>query len=220
MGRVLQEASEWIVRLVWTNILWVAFTIIGAGIFGIMPATVALFTVTRKWKLKEFDFSIRKTFAETYKKEFARSNIIGLIFAIIGVLLYLDLKIAESMQGIFSMVLYVFLAFLLLLFVNTLVYFFPLYVHYQYSIKEYIKQSFIISLISPTATFLIAGGLFFIGYLLTNMPGLIPFILGVLPAYWIMNVCINRFRVLEKQYQQTEVSLNVEKNINYKENGV
>ncbi|WP_279326382.1 YesL family protein [Bacillus litorisediminis] len=94
------------VRLVWTNLLWMAFTIMGAGVFGIMPATVAMFTVTRKWKLKEFDFSIRKLFIATYKREFVRSNIIGLIFSIIGVLLYIDLKIAEAMQGTFSVILY------------------------------------------------------------------------------------------------------------------
>ncbi|WP_051428245.1 YesL family protein [Bacillus sp. J33] len=201
MGRIFQEASEWIVRLAWSNFLWIAFTAVGAGVFGIMPATVALFTVTRKWKLKEFDFSIRKLFIATYKKEFVRSNVTGMIFAIIGVLLYFDLKIAEGMQGTISVVLYVFIGFIILLFVNTVIHFFPLYVHYHYSVKEYIKQSFIISLISPTSTFLIAIGLFFIGYLLVNMPGLIPFLLGVLPAYWIMNVSINRFQALEKQYK-------------------
>ncbi|MFT4414801.1 YesL family protein [Fredinandcohnia humi] len=210
MGKMFQEASEWIVRLIWTNLLWMAFTILGIGIFGIMPATVALFTVTRKWKLKEFDFSIRKLFITTYKKEFVRSNLIGLIFTVIGILLYIDLKLAEAMQGTFSVVLYVFIGFLLLLFVNTVVHFFPLYVHFHYSLKEYIKQSFIISLISPTSTFLIAIGLFFVGYLLQNMPGLLPFILGVLPAYWIMNVCMNRFYALEKQ--QASVHINYRKN--------
>jgi uncharacterized membrane protein YesL len=220
MGRMFQEASEWIVRLVWSNFLWIAFTVVGAGVFGIMPATVALFTVTRKWKLKEFDFSIRKLFIATYKKEFVRSNATGMVFVIIGVLLYLDLKIAEGMQGTISVVLYVFIGFIILLFVNMVIHFFPLYVHYHYSVKEYIKQSFIISLISPTSTFLIAIGLFFIGYLLANMPGLIPFLLGVLPAYWIMIVCLNRFHALEKQYKQTKVSIHINENINYRKNGV
>ncbi|MCH1625216.1 YesL family protein [Fredinandcohnia quinoae] len=213
MGKMLQEASEWIVRLVWTNLLWFGFMIAGLGVFGFMPATVALFAVTRKWKLKDFDASILKTFKETYRKEFLRSNLIGLIFALIGFLLYVDLKIAEGMQGTFSIVLYVFIGFIILLYVNTIVHFFPIYVHYQYSMKEYIKQSFIISLISPTSSLLIVIGLFFIGYLIMNMPGLIPFVIGVLPAYWIMNVSLKRFLALEKQHAIVHTEMQMEESI-------
>lgn len=214
MGRMLQEVSEWIVRLVWTNILWFVFIVAGLGVFGIMPATVALFAVTRKWKMKDLDVSLLKTFKETFKKEFVRSNCIGLIYAVIGFFLYVDLRIAESMEGTFSVILYVFISFIILLYLNAIVHFFPLYVHYHYSLKDYIKQSFIISLISPFSTLLICIGLFFIGYLITNMPGLIPFILGVLPAYWIMNVCIKRFKILEQQQSQVNKHMKIEESIN------
>lgn len=196
---MFHEASEWIVRLVWTNILWFVFIVAGLGVFGIMPATVALFTVTRKWKMGDLDVSILKVFKETFRKEFVRSNILGLIFAAISCFLYVDLKIAENMEGTFSVILYVFISFIILLYLNTLIHFFPVYVHFNYSLRDYIKQSFIISLISPVSTILMTAGLFFIGYLIVNMPGLLPFISGVLPAYWIINVCIIRFKTLEQQ---------------------
>lgn len=214
MGRMLQEVSEWIVRLVWTNILWFVFIVAGLGVFGIMPATVALFAVTRKWKMKELDVSILKIYKETFKKEFVRSNCIGLIFAAIGFFLYVDLRIAENMEGTFSVILYVFISFIILLYLNTIIHFFPVYVHYHYSIKGYIKQSFIISLISPFSTLLIGIGLFFIGYLITNMLGLLPFISGVLPAYWIMNVCINRFNTLERQQSQVNKQMKFKESVN------
>ncbi|MFJ7975138.1 YesL family protein [Peribacillus sp. JNUCC 23] len=214
MGRMLQEVSEWIVRLVWTNILWFVFIVAGLGVFGIMPATVALFAVTRKWKMKELDVSILKIYKETFKKEFVRSNCIGLIYAAIGFFLYVDLRIAENMEGTFSVILYVFISFIILLYLNTIIHFFPVYVHYHYSIKEYIKQSFIISLISPFSTLLIGIGLFFIGYLITNMLGLLPFISGVLPAYWIMNVCINRFNTLERQQSQVNKQMKFKESVN------
>lgn len=211
---MLQEVSEWIVRLVWTNILWFVFIVAGLGVFGIMPATVALFAVTRKWKMKELDVSILKIFKETFKKEFVRSNCIGLIYAAIGFFLYVDLRIAENMEGTFSVILYVFISFIILLYLNTIVHFFPVYVHYHYSIREYIKQSFIISLISPFSTILIGIGLFFIGYLITNILGLLPFISGVLPAYWIMNVCINRFNTLERQQSQVNKQMKFKESVN------
>lgn len=199
MGRMFHEASEWIVRLVWTNILWFVFIAAGLGVFGIMPATIALFTVTRRWKMGNLDVSILKVFKETFRKEFIRSNILGLIFAAIGVFLYIDLKIAENMEGTFSVILYVFISFIILLYLNAFIHLFPVYVHFEYLLRDYIKQSFIISLISPVSTILMAAGLFFIGYLIVNMPGLLPFISGVLPAYWIINVCIRRFKTLEQQ---------------------
>lgn len=199
MGRMFHEASEWIVRLVWTNILWFVFIAAGLGVFGIMPATIALFTVTRRWKMGDLDVSILKVFKETFRKEFIRSNILGLIFAAIGVFLYIDLKIAENMEGTFSVILYVFISFIILLYLNAFIHLFPVYVHFEYLLRDYIKQSFIISLISPVSTILMAAGLFFIGYLIVNMPGLLPFISGVLPAYWIINVCIRRFKTLEQQ---------------------
>lgn len=199
MGRMFHEASEWIVRLVWTNILWFVFIAAGLGVFGIMPATIALFTVTRRWKMGDLDVSILKVFKETFMKEFIRSNILGLIFAAIGVFLYIDLKIAENMEGTFSVILYVFISFIILLYLNAFIHLFPVYVHFEYLLRDYIKQSFIISLISPVSTILMAAGLFFIGYLIVNMPGLLPFISGVLPAYWIINVCIRRFKTLEQQ---------------------
>jgi uncharacterized membrane protein YesL len=214
MGRMFHEASEWIVRLVWTNILWFVFIVAGLGIFGIMPATVALFTVTRKWKMGDLDVSILKVFKETFRKEFVRSNILGLIFAAIGCFLYIDLKIAENMEGTFSVILYVFISFIILLYLNALLHFFPVYVHFKYSLRDYIKQSFIISIISPVSTILMAAGLFFIGYLIVNMPGLLPFISGVLPAYWIMNVCIKRFKAIEQQQITENKLIKMEEMIN------
>lgn len=208
MGRMFHEASEWIVRLVWTNILWFVFIAAGLGVFGIMPATIALFTVTRRWKMGNLDVSILKVFKETFRKEFIRSNILGLIFAAIGVFLYIDLKIAENMEGTFSVILYVFISFIILLYLNAFIHLFPVYVHFEYLLRDYIKQSFIISLISPVSTILMAAGLFFIGYLIVNMPGLLPFISGVLPAYWIINVCIRRFKTLGNKFVKMEEMTN------------
>jgi len=196
MGKVLYEGCQWVTRLVWVNIAWLLFIVAGLGIFGVMPATIALYTITRRWAQKDFGVPIWNTFFKVFKQEFYRSNIIGLFFALIGGFLWIDVRIAGAMQGTFSVMLYFFLYFLIFLLLNAFIHFFPIYVHFQYTIRDYIKQSFIISIISPASTILIAVGLFFIGYLMRNIPGLIPFASGVLPAYWIMTVCLRRFRKL------------------------
>jgi len=105
--KLFQTFSEWLIRLIWTNLLWIFFTVAGLGVFGIMPATVAMFTVTRRWNMKETEFSIWHLFKDTYIKSFKESNLIGLIFLLIGGFLFLDLSFSEQMTGFFSLFLYV-----------------------------------------------------------------------------------------------------------------
>ncbi|MCJ7842235.1 YesL family protein [Lederbergia sp. NSJ-179] len=199
--KLFQIASEWLLRLIWTNLLWIGFTLLGLGILGFMPATVAMFTVLRKWTMKEFDTPIWPLFTSTYFKEWKKSNKIGVIFALIGLFLFLDLSFSEQMKGFFSLFLYVFFLFLFLIYFLTLAFFFPLYVQYTFTIKEYIKQSLIHAIASIKDIIILLLGLIFIGYLLTKIPGLIPFLGVVLPSYWIMTICMKRFRKLEKQQQ-------------------
>lgn len=196
--KMFQHVTEWILRLIWTNILWIGFTLFGLILLGIMPATVSLFTVTRKWTRKELDFSIWEVFTETYFKEWKDSNKIGLVFLLISFVLLVDLRFASEMDGIFSIFLYVFFIALAFFFIMTLVFFFPIYVHYTFSLKDYVKQSFIYSLASFKETVMIIIGVFLIGFLIYGTPGFIPFLTGVLPAYWIMNVCMKKFRKLER----------------------
>ncbi|KPC99769.1 hypothetical protein LR69_02005 [Geobacillus sp. BCO2] len=76
----LYRACEWITRLAYINLLWLVFTVFGLVILGIAPATVALFTIVRKWLLfHDHDVPVLKTFVRTYKGEFWRANRIGLL---------------------------------------------------------------------------------------------------------------------------------------------
>ena len=202
--KLFQIVSEWLLRLIWTNLLWIGFTLLGLGIFGIMPATVAMFTVVRRWTMKDFDTPIWSLFKTTYFKEWKKSNLIGVIFALIGGFLFLDLSFSEQMTGFFSLFLYVFFLVLFMIYILTLAFFFPLYVQYTFTIKEYIKQSLFHAIASIKDIIILLLGLAFIVYLLAKVPGLIPFLGGVLPSYWIMTICMKRFRKMEKTVKLKE----------------
>ena len=135
---------DWIWRVVSANLCWIAFTILGLGVLGFFPSTVALFTIVRKWIRKETDLSVWKTFKHVYVKEWKRSNGIGLVFYCIGLFLFVDIRIVIGMMtGIFvnfSARIFYTLSFL---FIMSIGYFFAIYVHYELSNKEYIKQSFL-----------------------------------------------------------------------------
>ena len=192
-------AFEWVWRIVSVNLGWIAFTILGLGIFGFFPASVALFTIVRKWLKKDIDMPVWKTFATVYFKEWKRTNGIALIYYAIGMFLFIDIRIVmDLMNGMFSIFLLVFLYIVSCLVLLSVGYFFAIYVHYQLSIKDYIKQSFLFAATSISTTIWIAAGLSLVIIVLFKVPGLLLFISGVAPAYWMMVVCMNRFRQLEK----------------------
>lgn len=192
-------AFEWVWRIVSVNLGWIAFTILGLGIFGFFPASVALFTIVRKWLKKDMDMPVWKTFATVYFKEWKRTNGIALIYYAIGMFLFIDIRIVmDLMNGMFSIFLLVFLYIVSCLVLLSVGYFFAIYVHYQLSIKDYIKQSFLFAATSISTTIWIVAGLSLVIIVLFKVPGLLLFISGVAPAYWMMVVCMNRFRQLEK----------------------
>jgi len=194
------EICELIWRVVLVNVCWIAFTVLGLGILGFFPSSVALFTIVRKWLRKDTDTPVWKTFKHVYFKEWKRSNGIGLVFYSIGLFLFIDIRITEGlMTGVFSSILLVILYFLAFLLLLSLGYFFAIYVHYEFSNKEYIIQSFLFTVTSLPSTIWIGAGLFVIGSLMNELPGLIPFISAVAPAYWMMKVSLNRFNLLEKR---------------------
>src|SRR4051812_27089176 len=103
--------SDWIMRLAYVNLLWFSFTLLGGIIFGIMPATIALFAITRKWEMdKEEDFPIFKTFWESYRKDFIKANLLGVFLFIAGgivVLYYVYLDVLpNNLSNIFQIIFY------------------------------------------------------------------------------------------------------------------
>ncbi|MFP9129184.1 YesL family protein [Niallia sp. BSM11] len=202
-GSSIIVVCEWIWRGIFVNLCWITFIVLGLGIFGFFPATVALFTIVRKWLRKDTDFPIWKTFKQVYLKEWKRSNQIGLVFYSIGLFLYLDIRLTETfMSGVLASFLSIIFSIMLLILLLVVSYFFAVYVHYELSNKEYIKQSFLITLTSLPSTIGIGAGFFVIGSLINQMPGLIPFISAVAPAFWMMKVCLSRFALLESRVQQ------------------
>ncbi|MBY0146206.1 YesL family protein [Neobacillus niacini] len=195
---------EWIWRAILANLYWIAFTILGLGVFGFFPASIALFTIVRKWLRKETDLPVWKTFKQVYFKEWKRSNGIALVFYSIGFFLFVDIRIVEQlMTGFFASFLLIILYILVFVLLLAVGYFFSIYVHYELSNKEYVKQSFLFTLTGLPSAIWIGAGLAVIGMLLMRIPGLIPLIAGVAPTYWMMRVSLNRFNRLEQRMSQS-----------------
>lgn len=194
------KISEWIMKLAYLNLLWLMFTILGLLIFGLFPATSAMMTVIRKLIMGETDIPVFKTFFTSYKKEFMKSNVIGLIMVVIGYFLYVDLSIVREANGVLSL-LYFPLVMIFLGYLLTLFYVFPIIVHYDTKIIQAIRNSFLIMLMNPISTILMVIGSTSIYFLMTTIPGLIPFFCGSLFSFVIMWSALLAFSKIEKKQE-------------------
>lgn len=175
--------SEWVMRFMYVNILWILFTLMGFVIFGFFPATTAMFTVLRKWVLKQTEIPVFKTFWLTYKKEFLKSSLIGLIIVLFGSFMFLNLKIIDAATIPTLKLLYIPNVIVILIFLLTLLYIFPVYVHYNVGTIGVIKNAFLLMTTNPIATFSMGTLTGFTLFVFYQFPGLIPFFSGSLIAF-------------------------------------
>lgn len=180
----LYTMSEWFVRITFLSLLWYAFTLLGLVVFGISPATAALFTVVRKWVRKDTEFPILSIFWKTFKMEFVKSNITGLFMFLTGVFFYIDFRLISSAENIIFQILFYCLMIIIILYVMTSLYVFPVYVNYELKVTHLLKNSVLIASTNPLNTVIMLMGFFLIFYMLTLFPTFIVFVgpslLGIL----------------------------------------
>ena len=178
--------TEWVTRLAYVNFLWVFFTLAGLGLFGFFPATVAMFAVVRKWVRKETDVPVFPLFWKTYKADFLKSNRLGLIISFAGFVLYFNFTVIEAAVVPAFKWLYIPYVMITVIYILTLLYIFPVFVHFNMKIKEVVKNAFILMAVSPLVTcsmVVLTGALCF---LFLQFPGVIPFFSGSLIAILLM----------------------------------
>lgn len=187
MGKLF-TICEWIMKLAYVNLLWFLFSIGGLVIFGFFPATVALFTIVRKWIVKETDLPIWRTFLTVFLKEFKSSNKLGQVFIFSGIFLSFDVFYIRTIEGLFQFILIIPLLIIAAVYLMVLLYIFPLYVHYEFTFKDYLKNAFFLSIFHFHITLLMLVSLIAILFLLLYQPGLIPFF-SVVSIAWILMFC-------------------------------
>ncbi|MFO6495069.1 MULTISPECIES: YesL family protein [Bacillus] len=172
---MIYNGCEAAVKIAMLNGLWILFTVCGGIVLGWAPSTAAMFTVVRKWLFGYTDLPLFKTFYQTYKKEFAKANGIGLILAAAGYILFVNYQFFHIREDLFSIMISYATLLAGLAYAMVLIYIFPLYVHFELPFSRYFSQAVLIGLLRPltTAGLAAAGGL--VVCVLITVPGLIPF---------------------------------------------
>lgn len=136
---------EWVMRLALLNVLFVFFSCAGLIIFGVSPAYTAMTTIFKQLYEGQ-DVPIISSFYKVFKYEFLKSNKFGLIYAYIGILLFLNFLFTQTLPTQFhtiAMFIIILFAFLLL---SSIIYVFPLYIKFETSTWRLIKNSFYLAL--------------------------------------------------------------------------
>ena len=143
--------------LFWLNLLYIlcCIPVITAG-----AATTALYYVTLKMAKDEEGY-ITKSYFKSFKQNFVQATVIWLVILVIGVVMFMDLRIANggNMAEILktttvSNVVIVAVGVMLIILCMTLTYVFPLLAQFDNTVMNTVKNAFLLSIRHLPYTFL------------------------------------------------------------------
>ena len=160
----LYESIEWVTRFAYLQLLWILGTFAGLIIFGIYPATGAVFSVTRQWLQGNSDKKLLPMFISYYRQDFVKTNLLGTWVTFLLLLIYLNVFYLQNQASLLAIP---FLAFLFIISLY-LLYVFPVYAHFEYSVGEVIKNAFLFPIVKLSATLaqIVTSGLLIVLYFL------------------------------------------------------
>lgn len=168
-------ATNWLVKLVFINIIWMLFNIptiltivnlfisetkgqltfsilliLTIAILFFYPATTAMFGVIRVLIMKQPNARIIRTYWKTYKENYIRSILGGLVFVLLSIVIifyfiFFDLQSAKVIK-------YLVYAILLYLFMSNMHYF-SSNVHSEITFIESVKNAFLLTIKNPIVSF-------------------------------------------------------------------
>ncbi|WP_077620722.1 YesL family protein [Bacillus sinesaloumensis] len=195
-------ATIWISKFAYLNLLWIGFSLVGLVVLGFFPSTAAMFSIIRKWLMGETDIPVFSTFWSTYKAEFWRSNGLGLIIAIVGGLIVLNLLVVNNSSGSLFGAIQIPIYLFIFVVGMTALYIFPVFSHFELKVVHIIKNSFLLMLINPLENILMIISLVTVFFVVKYMPGLGFFFGGSLSAAIIMAACYRAIKKMENKKEQ------------------
>lgn len=198
----LDRLFTWITRLVVLNLLWIFYTIIGLVVGGIFPATLSVLKIFRKWIIGEEEVPLWSTFRQEYRRDFIKSNIIGWILTLAGMILFMNYLVIKSTENI-SVLIPVAFYILIILYINVLIWSFPQLAHYNGEIKVFLKNAIILGFGKLHYTIAIIIYLFIVMYISLSFPGILPFFTVSIGAFGWIWLSMNLFQKMDLKSEQT-----------------
>ncbi|MFD1430254.1 YesL family protein [Lacticaseibacillus mingshuiensis] len=180
------------------NLCWFLFTLEGGIVLGIVPATLTAFDCIRDKMKNNYDGKVYREFKQFYWANFKSSWKITLSFAAAGFILLVETAMLNGV-GQSNVVIEIMLKLTRMLIVLTMVFFFPVYSHFDVHGFRAWLQPFLFLFICPLQVVLIVL-MIAVTALLYMINPLLVFFLGIgLPAYVIMGMMLRKFNKLAEK---------------------
>jgi uncharacterized membrane protein YesL len=174
--------------------------------FTVFPATSALFSVARKWVMGEADLSVVKVYFKGYKENYKQSMLGGLFYTLLIVIMVVDYNVYMKELKNLQIIGMIMLVLLLVLFIS-LFNFFSLVAHYHLKVTLLIKNSILLTLISPLRALYTVVFTVVLAMVTFKFPWLIFFGFGSLTAYMAFfnfNAAYNKLQAKAEKMKASE----------------
>lgn len=133
------------------HILWLIYSL---PVITIGASTTALYYAMMK-RIQTDDGTIFHNFHSSFRSNFKQSTILWIFMFLVGMILLLDFYFCNLMQGTIKTILFIPYILILLPYCFTSLYLFPVQAKFDNSIKQNLKNAFLMSLIHLPYTFLL-----------------------------------------------------------------
>lgn len=168
------------------TLLWL---IVSIPIVTFFPATTAMFGVFRAWEDNEGAGLVGPFFA-AFRKRFLQSLLVGVVWAIIGGILLVDIVATRSMTGAVAIPLFIATLSLTLFYTMLTIYIYPILANARTTAIGVVKNAFLLSLSQPLLSLITTFGLLLFAIVLWIFPFAI--IIFGSPIAFGLNALFNR----------------------------
>ena len=174
------------------NLMWLVACLPVVTIF---PSTAAMFGVVRDW-VRGKEGSLTRTFTARFRENLGQSLLVGAIWTVFGVALFLDFLVANQLSYWAEIILKSVLVLVCTVYAFGSVYLFPVMVHYETDWKTVIKNCLLISIgRMPTTVVCLVFLVVMVG--LTVVVPFLVVITGSITAYGVYRLCDRVFRNID-----------------------
>jgi len=198
----IYEVFNRIYYLMKLNGLWLLFTLLGGVVFGIIPATIALYACIRQQIRNESETHLFQMFKKYYVETFRRSMLFSVVFAAIALFFFGETVILVNV-GTGNLLLEIAIKVTRLLIILGVAMFFPIFVHFDVKGIKTVVQPLLFLLICPLEVLYMGLIFVLVSLLFAISPLLILFIGIALPAYGMSLIMMKKFTRLEKNINFT-----------------
>jgi uncharacterized membrane protein YesL len=174
------------------NLMWLVACLPVVTIF---PSTAAMFGVVRDW-VRGKEGSLTRTFIARFRENFGQSLLVGVIWTVFGVALFLDFLVASKLSFGAEVVLKALLVLVSALYAFGSIFLFPVMVHYEADWKTVIRNSLLMS-IGRLPTTVMSLVLLAVMVGLTVVVPFLVIITGSITAYFVYRLCDREFRKID-----------------------